>query len=98
MTEEQNKIIEGLFEKEGNEHKWVSAELLLLTLAKQSHNMHAHISEREDAKSRLLTLVPTLLAYSNGSDAETLEACQAYFRQHISKLKENHVTYSTKGA
>ena len=98
MTEEQEKIVENLFEKERNEHRWVSTELLLLTLAKQSHNMQAHITEREDAKARILTLVPTLLAYGNGSDSETLEACQAYFRRDISKLKENHVTYSTKGA
>jgi len=88
MTEEQEKIVENLFEKERNEHKWVSTELLLLTLAKQSHNMKANISEREDAKSRLLTLVPTLMAYTNGSDVKILEACQAYFRQHISKLQE----------
>lgn len=92
MTEEQEKIVENLFEKERNEHRWVSSELLLLTLAKQSHNMQAHISEREDAKSRLLTLVPTLLAYGNGSDTKTLEACQAYFRQQISNFKEQGAT------
>jgi hypothetical protein len=87
MTEEQQKIIDKLFHKEQNDYRWVSTELLLLTLAKQSHNLDAHVSEREEAKHRLLTLVPTLLAYGYGSNAETLGACQAYFRQGINKIE-----------